>query len=428
MGAGERAGAGAAAGAGEARGSGQAGDPAGTASGAAGAAPLVGSAAALSWVVSSYFAEGLPYAIVHKFASEFFTAAHASTGIIGLLSLYGLAWNSKFLWSPLLDVHSTSRRWLLATEVLIGLAVMALAWPAGDGALGLVAGGFALVALLAATHDIAVDGFYLQALHKDAQTRLTGVRVGAYRGALLVGGSVLVTLAAVTSWRWAFVAAGALILGIAGLHAAILPHPASARPASRPSYFAALKSFVRQPQIAPVLAFIVLYRAGDAMMFSVSTPFLKWLGLDLAARGLLNMPSIVASIGGSMLGAFAVSRWGLRRALLPITLLQSLAIPLFAVLAWLRPSLPLVGGIVIVEQLAAGVGTAALMVFLMRRCAGEYKASHFAVASALMSLPATAIGSVSGFLAERVGFTVFFGLAFVASLPGVFLARRVPTD
>ncbi|AKT39446.1 AmpG family muropeptide MFS transporter [Chondromyces crocatus] len=394
----------------------------------AGQAGLVAAGAAVPWVLSTYFAEGLPYALLHKFASEFFTHANASTGAIGLLSLYGLAWNSKFLWSPFLDLYGARRTWLLATEVLMGLGVLALAWPAGEGALEMVATGFVVIALLAATHDIAVDGFYLQALDKDAQTKLTGLRVGAYRGALLVGGSVLVTFAASTSWRAAFLAAGALLALLAVIHAFLLPRPVIVPSATRPSYFAALKSFLEQPSIGAVLAFIVLFRAGDAMMFSVSTPFLRWLGLDLTARGLLNTPSIVASIGGSMLGAVVVSRWGLARTLLPITVVQSLAIPLYALLAWLRPSLPAVSAIVIVEQIAAGIGTAALMVFLMRRCTGEFKASHFAVASALMSLPMTGIGSVSGFLAERVGFTVFFLLAFAASLPGVFLARRVPTD
>lgn len=403
-------------------------------------APGPGRAAA-PWVITTYFAEGLPYSIVHKFVSELFTAMGASNAAIGLLSLYGLAWNFKFLWSPLVDVVGTKRRWLLATQLLLAAALVALAIPAAQGAPGLmtVGVGLVLVAVLAATQDIAVDGFYLQALDKPAQSRLSGLRVGAYRGALLVGGSLLVKLAAQTSWSAAFVAAGGMLALLAVLHAAFLPRPASAAPAPAPRaalpvdapwlrYADAFLSFLRQPRIALVLAFILVYRAGDALMFAQSTPFLKWLGLDTDARANLGFISLGVSIAGSMLGGVVVARWELRRTLFPIALVQSLAIPLFVLLAWLRPSWPGITALVVLEQFAAGVGTTGLMVFLMRCCKGEYKAAHFAVASALMSVAATSVGSVSGFIQEQVGYPVLFTIAFAASIPGVILSRHVPTD
>ncbi|CDQ10389.1 Major facilitator superfamily MFS_1 (fragment) [Acidithiobacillus ferrivorans] len=78
------------------------------------------------------------------------------------------------------------------------------------------------------------------------------------------------------------------------------------------------------------------------------------------------------------------------------------------------------------EQLAAGLGTAVLMVFLMQRCQGSYQAMHFAIGSALMSVAATVVGGFSGFLAARVGFVEFFLLAFAAALPSLWLALRMP--
>jgi PAT family beta-lactamase induction signal transducer AmpG len=43
-----------------------------------------------------------------------------------------------------------------------------------------------------------------------------------------------------------------------------------------------------------------------------------------------------------------------------------------------------------------------------------------------MSVAATAAGSLSGFLADAVGFTTFFLVAFLAALPGVALSLAVP--
>ncbi|WP_433935144.1 MFS transporter [Sorangium cellulosum] len=406
------------------------------------------------WISSTYFAEGLPYAIAHKVAGEFFTAAGASLEIIGLVSLYGLPWNLKFLWSPLVDLHGSSRRWLVGAEIALAVILLGLAAAADSGALGLVAALFGLVAVAAATHDIAVDGFYLQALDKDAQAAFSGLRVGAYRLALLAG-ALLVAFAGWASFGASFAVAAVGLALLAGAHAVGLPRPAAAAAppgaatalpvdrspgaAAAPAaaargaagllrYVEPFRVFLRQPRIASSLAFILCYRAGDALMFAMSSPLLKSLGLDTAARGNVGGVGTVASIAGSTLGGVLIKRWGLARTIFPIALVQSLAILLYVALAWSRPTLPWIVALVTLEQFVAGVGTAVLVVFLMRRCVDGYKSSHFAIGSALMSVSATFAGSVSGYLAARVGFTAFFAIAFAASLPGVVLSRWVPRD
>ena len=137
--------------------------------------------AAAPWVASTYFAEGLPFSIVRQLSSEFFTSLGASPEAIGATSLYGLAWNLKLLWSPLVDRHGTMRRWLLVVEALLGLVVMGVAWPGGAAGSRGVARLLVVVAFLAATHDIAIDGFYLEALDKGSQAMFAGLRVAAYK-------------------------------------------------------------------------------------------------------------------------------------------------------------------------------------------------------------------------------------------------------
>src|ERR1700676_2385532 len=81
------------------------------------------------WATTTYFAEGLPYSIVHQISSQFFTAAGASLEAIGLTSLYGLAWNLKFAWSPLVDMISTKKKWLVRLEILLAATIALLFWP-----------------------------------------------------------------------------------------------------------------------------------------------------------------------------------------------------------------------------------------------------------------------------------------------------------
>nr|AYM54416.1 membrane protein [Phaselicystis flava] len=400
-------------------------------------------APATPWVVSTYFGQGLPYSIVHQTAAEFFTAMGASNTAVGLTSLYGGAWNLKFLWSPLVDLTGTPRRWLIATDALVALAVGALAIPAARADLGGVALALVAVSFLAATHDVAIDGFYMRALPKDRQASLSGLRVAAYRVAMLVGKGALVALAGLASWRACFLAAGGILGALALLHAWLLPAPRSEvedargpkpaapepRAVSIARFLGAFRSFLAQPRAAAIIAFILLFKAGDALMFAMSTPLLKQLGLDTTTRAFVSgTAGTIGGIVGSMAGGVLIARRGLARALVPIAILQSLAILLYAAIAAARPPLALIAAAVVTEQLVAGVGSAAFVVFLMRRCAGEYKASHFAIGTALMSLITTLAGPASGWLADQLGFTALFLIAWIASLPGVALARVVPKD
>ncbi|MDI3283966.1 MFS transporter [Polyangium sp. 15x6] len=394
---------------------------------------------AAPWVATTYFGEGLPYSIVHQVSAELFTAFGASLTAIGYTAFYGFAWNAKFLWSPLVDMYGKKRGWVVATQIALGLAVLALAMPADRGDLPVVAWGLIAVSVLAATQDISVDGFYLDALPEKRQAAFSGLRVAAFRAAMLVAKGGLVVLAGIAGgWRYAFFAAAAMMLLLGVGHALFLPRPSAPAQAevearvgrnADASYLQAFVTFLRQPKVGLVLGFILTFRAGDALMFAMHTPFLKDLGLNLAQRGFVSGTwGTVSSIAGSILGGMVVSRLGLERTLKPISILQSAAIPLYAWLAWTRPGIAAITAVVLVEQFVAYAGSAAFMVFIMRRCQGAYRASHFAIGSALMSLATTLAGSVSGHLAQSVGFTTFFLLAFAASIPGVILSMFVPTN
>ena len=133
------------------------------------------------WVSSTYFAEGFPYAVVNNVADILFKELGASLQVVGLTSLFHLPWNFKFLWGPLVDNYETKRRWLLATEaVIVALLVLVALLAAGSGlALMPLAIGFVLLALLSATHDIAIDGFYMEVLDADEQSKFVGYRAAA---------------------------------------------------------------------------------------------------------------------------------------------------------------------------------------------------------------------------------------------------------
>ena len=383
------------------------------------------------WTSSAYFGEGLPWSFLHQLVTEFLTASGASKTQISSTSLFHLAVTLKFIWSPIVDLFGAKRRWLVDTQVVLGVGMLVTALTVGIGSPSWFWLVLALLSVVHATHDIACDGFYLSALDERGRALFSGVRSAAFRAATIVGSSLLVYLAGQTNWTLAFASAGALMLCVALLNARVLPHPGelkSSGGASRAAFLTAYRSFFTQPLAGRVLAFMLCYRLGDIMMFAMSKPLLRDIGVDTGARGVLNGVGILVSVLGSIVGGGLIARRGLERCLIPLTYLQSLAIPLYVALAALRPGLPGVSAIVLLEQFASGLGTAAHAVFLMQRTSRSFSASHFAFATAIVSVGSSISGYISGPLDEALGHPAFFTLAFVASWPSLLLVHWVPRE
>ncbi|HEY8926431.1 MAG TPA: MFS transporter [Polyangia bacterium] len=203
---------------------------------AAAAPPARRSRRALLWTFTTYFGEGLPWSFLHQMGTEYLTAIGASKTQIGSTSLLHLAVTFKFAWSPLVDLFGRLRTWVIVLQLVLGggmFAVAAIA-PSHDLKLFWVAVG--LLSIVHATHDIACDGFYLAALDKVKQALFSGVRVAAFRVAMIAGNSGLVALAGLTdnNWALAFGAAAILMIATALLNALAMPRPAEAGPRSAP--------------------------------------------------------------------------------------------------------------------------------------------------------------------------------------------------
>ena len=235
------------------------------------------------WVPTLYFAEGFPYSLVRNISTVFFTDAGASLQAIGLTSLYGLPWTLKLLWAPLVDAFSSKRRWVIAAESVLASLVAVTAFASGLASpLGVVAVLFLAIAIASATHDIAVDGYYLEALDRTRQARWVGLQAGAYRLALVFGSGVVVAFSGWTSWPAGF-ALAAVVLGLLlALHATLLPRAEAPRRPARE-----LLAFLASPRTLVVIAAAV--------------------AIGLAARGLLKLPAVAPV--AAILGRVSVPEW-----------------------------------------------------------------------------------------------------------------------
>lgn len=176
------------------------------------------------FTVSTYFAEGLPYAVVNSLAEILFRQLGASLYVVGLTALFHLPWNLKFLWGPFLDAYETKRWFILVTELAIALTLVGLVAASAVGAGFVVLGAlFLALAILSATQDIAVDGFYLEVLDSDEQARFVGYRAPAYRGAMLLVSGPIVMLSGELSFTMGLAVVALMMSGVLLLHLRVLP-------------------------------------------------------------------------------------------------------------------------------------------------------------------------------------------------------------
>ena len=404
------------------------------------------------WVPTLYFCQGIPNVVVVTLSVVMLKNLHVSNADITYYTswLY-LPWLIKPLWSPLVDLLGAKRRWIVVLQFVISIAfaLVALTAPTPD----FVRYALVILWLMAfgsATHDIAADGFYLDALPPHQQAAFVGVRSTFFRLASIAGKGGLVWLAgrlmgitgsAAQAWSGIFFLLTGLFL-LAGLyHAWALPVPLESTDGNRatPRVGDALRifsSFFAKPDIVVALFFLLTYRLAEALALKLVEPFLLdpravgGLGLNNEQLGLAyGFVGTAAALAGGLLGGWLISRHGLKRMLWPMILVMHMPIAVFLLLAITQPAnLGLISAALAVEQFGYGFGFTAYMVYMMILADGKHKTAHYAICTGFMAASIMLPGYKAGWFQEQVGYVNFFIWVCVATIPSFVATALVKID
>jgi len=408
------------------------------------------------WIPTLYFGQGLPYVVAMTVSVIVYKNLGISNTDIALYTswLY-LPWVIKPLWSPLVDIFRTKRFWTVGMQFVIGatLALVALTLPLPHF-FQITLAVFWLMAFSSATHDIAADGFYMLALPQGDQAAFVGVRSAFYRVAMIAGQGGLVYLAGRLGERTGDVAlAWSIVFGVLAAlfgilfvyHRWVLPRPSADRPAAAggdalAEFMGTFAAFFRRPDIAIVLAFLLLFRFGEAQALKLVAPFLLD-GASLGGLGLgtSNVGLVYGTIGvgaltlGGLLGGYAISRHGLKRWLWPMLLSVHLPNLAFVYLSFAQPTdLALIAAAIAVEQFGYGFGFAAYLLYMIMVADGggdnPHKTAHYAICTGFMALGMMLPGMASGWLQELLGYRMFFVWVCIATLPSLGAAAFLKID
>lgn len=384
-------------------------------------------------VMTAYgFVSGLPLALSGFTFRLWLSDSGATLALVGATAWIGLAYSLKFVWSPVLDqmpplapLRRLGRRrgWLLLVQPLLGAAVVLLALSDPGKAPLLSFGAAACVAFLSASQDIAIDAWRIEVFPSERQGLALAVYVWGYRVALLISTTGVIGAAGAVGWHLAMLGiailacCGCLVTLAARREETTIPHGHGLGHA----VIEPVRTFVMRKSAWTILAFVALFKLGEAMAGIMTAPFYRALSFDNAAIAGTGPFSLAGTLVGISLGGWLVARIGVGRALLATGWAQTLAMGMYVLLSLSPGSHAVLYATVVAEAFAQGMADAAFLTFLSALCAREFAATQYALLSSVPNLAIHTIGGVSGVMAASLGWTPFYSVCMAAALPGMAL-------
>jgi len=288
------------------------------------------------------------------------------------------------------------------------------------------------------------------ALDEHQQSLFVGIRSTFYRIAQIVGQGLLVILAGylkqkfnniALAWSVTFYGIAAFFICIAIYHYFILPKPNNDNAAAGNTYpiegfISTFTSFFHKKGIILSLAFVLLYRLGEAQLVKIASPFMLdpidkgGLGLSTSDVGFVyGTVGIIALTVGGILGGIAAATHGLKNCLWTMVLAMNIPNLVYVYFAYAQPTnYAIICSGVAIEQFGYGFGFTAFMLYLIYISKGEFKTAHYAICTGFMALGMMLPGLGAGIIQESIGYLNFFIWVCICTIPGFILTIFLKID
>jgi len=399
-------------------------------------------------------ASGYPWVLIGSAMSAWLSELGISRSAIGLIGGVTAMYAVNFLWAPVLDRFrpfwlgrlGKRRGWIVAMQLGLFLATLALSrvqpgeMLLGTGAILL------LIAFFSATQDIAIDAYRVELIPREDQARISYgsamATSGWWTGYGLLGALPFWFVDRLPGgWNSAYLGLAAIWIAFIAAVVALAPQPETSHPREKADESIAHR--IRRAVVEPlaeffqrngvklaltILAFVLLFKLGEAFLGRMSIVFYKEVGFSNEQIGtyskLLNWwVTVVFAILGSLVNA----RFGIIRGLFVGGIAMASTNLMFSWLAVVGPEPWLLSLTVIVDGFTAALGTVAFMAFITFLSSHTFTATQYALLASIGNLGRTTLASGSGWIVDRLdgNWALFFVLTAVAVVPGLLLLWRL---
>ena len=421
---------------------------------------------------------GFPWVLIGSSLSLWLKEEGLSRSTIGWAGLIFAVYAFNYLWAPLIDriripwlTNKVGHRrgWIIIMQlvILLSLVLWNLVDPTANLALVITVG--LIIAIASATQDITVDALRIEQIGKDEgksmQAGAAMAVVGWWTGYKL-GGVIALNAAEYFEnagfenyWQLTFLILGIVIIacniGLMFVHEA---QPTERQEAQRrtdemiqsklgASNFATksaawISGTIAGPIISffkkngfkialGILAFVFLFKIGEAFLGRMSIIFYKEIGFSKAdiaiySKGLGWITTVVFTLLG---GLFAI-RSGVIKAMFVSGILMASTNLLFSLLAWSGKSEWLFAIAVIFDDMAAAFATVAFVAFISMLVDRTYTATQYALLASIGTAGRTTLAASSGAMVDWLNgdWGIFFIITAVMVIPSLIFLYMIKNN
>jgi PAT family beta-lactamase induction signal transducer AmpG len=410
------------------------------------------------------FACGIPFLLRLTVLDLWLKESGVSNTVIGFFTVLQWPFALKFLWAPFIEktdvpflskILGRRRGWAIFSQILLflGLSGMAAATPQTNiTALMLCV---SVVAFADGCQDISMYAYQLNRVNGETFGPVAGIFVSGYKTGMFFSKSITLYLAHYFGWNFAY-ASMAFSVALSMVFVLYADEPLmretnkirgikkevrsfEKRETSRFEFIRMMKSTIFEYLVCPfrkltksgdwrqIIALIVLYRAGDRVAQKMAKPFYVDMGFSmLEIANVVQVFGTVAALVGGIFGGYAVKRLGVRRAMFFMGIMHAVGCFAYPILLYAGHNVNVLYVTVFIENITGGAIATAFIAFLYEMCNGNnYASTQYALLWAFYEAGGTVCRTVSGVLADVLGWKKFFFLVPCMFVPGLMILRRM---
>ena len=412
---------------------------------------------------------GFPWVIIGSSLSLWLKEDGLSRSTIGWAGLIFAVYAFNYLWAPIIDRVRIPwltnrighrRGWIVLMQAIILICLICWSVINPTANLGLIISIGLIIAIASATQDITVDALRIEQIGenegKSMQAGAAMAVVGWWTGYKL-GGVVALNSAELFQkigfenyWQMTFLILGILIvacnIGLMFVNETQNTSRISSQQQTEKliqqklgssNIFTKAAAWITGTVIGPVasffkrngfniaiaiLAFIFLFKIGEAFLGRMSVIFYKEIGftksdIALYSKGLGWITTVIFTLLG---GLFAI-RSGVIKAMFVSGILMAVTNLLFSVLAWSEKSELLFAVAVIFDDMAAAFATVAFVAFISMLVDRNYTATQYALLASIGTAGRTTLAASSGALVDWLNgdWGIFFIITAIMVIPSL---------
>lgn len=398
---------------------------------------------------------GFPQVLTGSLLSLWLKEAGISKTAIGAFGIVSVFYTFNWVFAPLLDRYhglglDRRRFWLLVTQAMMLLACLGLAFINIFAQLWLLGGLVLVIAFASSLQDVAIDALRIEMTPENRRDLLalgsacavigwyTGFNLGGALGLHMFAAMDAVSVASgVQIWREVYLWLAGLLAVLMVLTQVLLPRGLTQ---PLPEVLQSRQDWLTQVFVQPfaafirdkgwklsvmLLTFVFLFKIGEAFLGRMAMLFYKEVGFteqEIADYAKIVGWVVIAVF--SVVGGFLAGRFGVWRGLMIGGVAMASTNLLFALLAVVGASVPLLVVAVVADQFTTAFSTVSFVAFISAMCDRHYTASQYALLASVGNASRILLASSSGFVLEYWldnSWSWFFILTSVMVIPSLIL-------